>query len=401
MADYRYNKLYYSADEAAHKLRCAKSRVHRLIRSGKLRLELVEGKWLVPAVDVDELMDPDGPDSAEEAGAQGASRAGNTSQLPSDGAEGVSPRTGQESASRTGEGYYYTPRQAAEMLSTNLTNVDKLVRSGELAAVSVNKYRWIKAKSLEEAVKRRFGPGKLARAPEPIPSREIGRLRPDEGQNEGGRAEVQQPGDPPERRAEGASEHTREEYYTVEEVAEKLGKRQGEVWRMVFSKKLRTETVGGKRLFRKLAIDALLVSKKKPPATSAHTTTTSRARSQASIRASAEDGRTGSKSPATIGKASTRDSSGYYSAEEVAAKLGKDVDEVWEMVYRDQLPIVWVGGERKFPEGAVKDLLERSGGAETRGRGGKRGFRPPDGRKWQSSDDAAKLTRGRSNRAEG
>ena len=77
--------------------------------------------------------------------------------------------------------------------------------------------------------------------------------------------------------------------------------------------------------------------------------------------ASAEDGRTGSEDPATTGKASTRDSSGSYSAEEVAAKLGKDVDEVWEMVYRDQLPIVRVGGMRKFPEGAVKDLLDDRG----------------------------------------
>ena len=83
---------------------------------------------------------------------------------------------GRESASGTGEGYYYTPLQAAEMLSTNLTNVDKLVHGGELAAVSVNKYRWIKAKSLEEAVRRRFGPGKLARAPEPVPSRKSAAL---------------------------------------------------------------------------------------------------------------------------------------------------------------------------------------------------------------------------------
>ena len=138
---------------------------------------------------------------------------------------------------------------------------------------------------------------------------------------------------------------------------------------MVFSKKLQTETVGEQRLFHKRAVDDLLAGKKKPPAGSVDTTTTLQAQSQASNPAFAEDGRTGSTSPATNRESLTGDSSGFYSAEEVSAKLGKDVDEVWEMVYRDQLPIVWVGGKRAFPEGAVKDLLGDWGAPEPEAEG--------------------------------
>ncbi len=41
MTDFGHNTLYYTADQAASKLRCTKSQVHRFIRFGDLRLVLV------------------------------------------------------------------------------------------------------------------------------------------------------------------------------------------------------------------------------------------------------------------------------------------------------------------------------------------------------------------------
>ena len=340
MADGRQNARYYDADQAAKRLGCARGRVHAMIRSGTLRLVSVGGKALIPAGDVDGLLDassavrPSPAEPSRSSGDPGADRQ-------------EAERQQAEPNPRASGGYYYTPSQAAEMLSTSLADVDKLVRSGGLTAVSVNKYRWIKAESLEDAVRRRHGSGKLAHAPEPTPSREIGRLEPREVRAEAVRVEAGRTDGPPQQLAEAASRRGSEEHYTVEEVSEKLGKPQGEVWRMVFFKKLRTETVNGQRLFPRRPVDDL-VAEKRARGGGRDAPATSQARGQAPDRVPA-------------GEPSARDTGGFYSAEEVAVRLGADTDEVWEMVYRNRLPIERVGGQRMFPKEAVENMLDGRG----------------------------------------
>jgi hypothetical protein len=73
---------------------------------------------------------------------------------------------GQEIDLEAGKGYY-TPRQAAEMLATDFFEVNRLIRQGALQAVSINRYRWIVAKSLEDMVRLKHGADRLANAPEP------------------------------------------------------------------------------------------------------------------------------------------------------------------------------------------------------------------------------------------
>ncbi len=319
MADFRHNTLYYTSEQAAGRLQCSKSRVHRLIRSGAVRLVSVGGKWVIPAEDIDAVLNANGPDAPDPAGSPSQSPTkdfSNRQENPTKDRQSVDRAL--ESGER--EDYYYSRQQAREMLGISLGEINRLVRDGELRAIHLkyhNKSGWITAKSLEDLVRRKYGSRKLLGASEPVLIPKPGKPKTEDVRSEDTKIEPEHLANTLKgQEGETASLESEDAYYTVEEVAEKLRKPQGEIWRMVFFKKLQTETIGDRRMFPKRPIDDLL---RKP----------------------------------------TRAGEGYYSDEEVASKLGKDTDEIWEMVYRNQLPVVWMGGKRVFSKRAVEDILDQ------------------------------------------
>jgi len=199
--------------------------------------------------------------------------------------------------------YYYTPGQVADMLSMDLFEVNKLVNRGELPAVSIDKHRWLPAKAVEDLVREKYGPGNLTHAPQPHIL--------DKSEN----------------------------YYTVDEVAQRLGRGHHEIWRMAYMGKLRVDAVGDQRLFLKQSVDGFLRN----------------AELSADNGNEALDAPTSDKSTLT----SLADRHGHYTVREAAEKLGKSPDEVWEMVYRGELSVSTVNGERVFPKRDVDDLASK------------------------------------------
>ncbi len=359
MTEFRHNTLYYTAEEAASKLQCTTFRVHALIRSKKLRLVAVGKKRVIPAEDIEKLLEHDNAGTSSSPEPPSTSQPANSPVRQETYVEGQQTEE-QEPAPHAREGYYYTQQQALQMLATDAFEINRLVRLGELSAVSINKYRWIAAKGLEDLVRRKYGSGKLVNAPEPVLIRKPGISENRDVRTASASLEPERPNNTPSRQAEETTSLVNEEdYYTVEEVAERLRKTKGEIWRMVFFKKLQTETIGDRKMFPKQAIDDLLRNKKNP-AISRDATKTTRVEGQVSSRTAVDGSEDGAPQPsATSEETPTRNIEGYYSDAEVATKLGKDTDEIWEMVYRNQLPVVWIDGTRMFPKKPVDDILDQ------------------------------------------
>ncbi len=152
---------------------------------------------------------------------------------------------------------------------------------------------------------------------------------------------------------------SRATHYTVEKVAAKLGKAKHEIWLMVLYGGLKAEVIDGQRMFSKQAIDDRLRGKKSPTSDTDKTTATQAEWSRpARTQPESSEGRPAQPS-ASLEGATTRTSDGYYSAEETAEKLGKDPDDIWEMVCGNQLPVFRINGEGMFPKQAVESLLNK------------------------------------------
>ncbi len=330
-SELRNNTLYYSHEQAAQRLGVSAQEVETLTRSGELQAVKVGGKSLFAAKSVNGLANKraDGLTGTVSASAENEGRPA---------AEGAQLKA------------YYTPSQAAEMLGMDVLEVNGLVRRGVLPVKSIDKQRWYPAGPLEDLVKRRFGPGKLARTSEPRLLR-----APMKQQTEGNprKTTPRQPGnDAPNPKGEPAAD-TETRYYTVDEVSQRLGKPHHEIWGMAFSGKLRADTVGDQRLFLKRSVDDLIEGRRSV--------------------AGAGTGTTGAPKLEESSASKPNKAGGYYTVEEVAQKLGKDdVDDVWYMLYVGQLKIKMekVRGQRVFPKHDVDSLLSTDEGAQVPQGGG-------------------------------
>lgn len=158
-------------------------------------------------------------------------------------------------AEEPGFGNYYSAMQVAEILGKDLFEVNRLVRRGILPAVSSNKHRWIPVKAVEDLVRSEHGPGKLARLPE---SQKVQDTQMNKPPNQNTKLNVEVSEKPGSVAGKEAISRKEEDYYTVEEVAEKLNRPSREIWRMVFSKKLEVEVLEGERVFPKKAFEDFL-----------------------------------------------------------------------------------------------------------------------------------------------
>lgn len=158
---------------------------------------------------------------------------------------------------KPGFGHYYTPVQVAEILGKDLFEVNRLVRTGILPAASINKYRWIPVKAVEDLIRSEQGPGKLVRLPD---SHKITNQPPDKSGNRSKEEDLEVAERPDSTPGKKASSEEGKDYYTVEEVAYKLNKPSHEIWRMVFFKRLVVDVVEGERVFPKKSIEDFLAN---------------------------------------------------------------------------------------------------------------------------------------------
>lgn len=170
---------------------------------------------------------------------------------------------------KAGFGNYYSAMQVAEILGKDLFEVNRLVRRGILPAVSSNKHRWIPMKAVEDLVRSEHGPGKLARLPEP---QKVQDTQMDKPQNQNTERDVEGSEKPGSVVGKEAISGKVEDYYTVEEVAEKLNKPSREIWSMVFFKKLEVEVAEGERVFPKKAFEDFLAKRLKRESNPPHST---------------------------------------------------------------------------------------------------------------------------------
>jgi len=363
------NKTHYNAEEAARELDRSAPEIENLILSGRLQTEIVDGKRIIPAQALDDfhagISSPDIKARVMlEEGKRQHNRVSEAAQrldkpvnqvrkmvaagllvLDPSNDRLVEPdqTTIQPGNSDAGEShnvdpegaYYYSPSQAAELLSTNLLELNTLVNRGELPAVSIDKHRWLPAKAIEDLVRQRYGPGKLRHAPQPHRIRKSEKQRSEETAEKNKKAEVERPGSPSVQ--EEATVGKSNSHYDVNEVSQKLGKPHHEVWRMGFMGTLQIETISDQRLFLKQSVDDFLRSKK----------------SAANVSNGVIDASASAKR--TLPLHSGGDS--YYSIKDAAERLEKSPDDVWEMVYRGKLPVSTVDGERVFPKRVIDDLV--------------------------------------------
>lgn len=324
VTELRNNTLYYTHEQAARRLGVSISEIEALITFGTLLMVEVGGKSLLAAQSVHGLANDRSDKKVDSTGAILAS-SGKEERMPGEGLRR--------------EAYYYTPRQAAEMLGVSLTEVNELRRRNVLSSVSIDKHLWYSAVPLEDLVRQKCGPGKLARAPDPQPIR----TRVTRQSKEGTRAATSQPsskGCTGSKDVPTAEVKTR--YYTSEEVSQKLGKTSREVWNMALSGELRVETVGGQRLFCKRSVDNLTASGE--PVGDAGKTT----------------GATDSGGSPT---SQFNEADEYYTVEQVAQKLGMDdADDVLHALYIGRLKLEEVrrGGQRVFSKRSIDSLLRAS-----------------------------------------
>ncbi len=396
MADFRHKTLYYTAKQAASKLGRNVRQIEAMVRAGRLRMVSVGNKEVIPTRAVDDLVASD------------TSKAGEAQPPPQHevlDATGRSPepqmiseyaQTGEDDqATRDDGAYYYTPKQAAEILATDLFEVDRLVREGMFPAKSVDRYRWIPAKPFENFVRRQYGAGRLAKAPEPrkVQSQED-KVQKD---HEPPKAAMKKGGKAKSRRAQGTRPLNRKKksspqtssygdiweaavqrnsaYYTGEEAAELLGITSDDVRYLAFLGKLKEVAIDGERVFSKRVVEALLAEQKssKPPqardfrSPAEHReslpekVTEPRANGDAEIdRGSSR----GSKAPTPTGY--------YYTPSQAAELLGKNSAAIYQMIGQKSLPAVrldtrkyqWIPANVVIPADAVENLL--SGKSSTR-----------------------------------
>ncbi len=335
MPEFSNNTLYYNAEEAARELDRSAPEIESLILSGRLQTEIVDGKRVIPA---QALEDFHAGISLPDIKARVILEEGNNDRLVEPDQIAILPENSDavESHNADPEGTcYYSPSQAAELLSTNLLELNTLVARGELPAASIDKHRWLPANAVEDLVRQRYGPGKLRHAPQPRRIRRSEKQRSEETAAKNEKAEIERLGSSSVQ--EEATVRKSNSHYDVNEVSQKFGKPHHEVWRMGFMGTLQIETISDQRLFLKQSVDDFLRSKK----------------STANVNNGVVDSSASAKRTLTLH--SGEDS--YYSVREAAEKLNKSPDGVWEMVYRGKLTVSTVDGERVFPKRVIDDLV--------------------------------------------
>lgn len=319
----RNNTLYYTHEQAARRLGISALELEALVSSGELRAVSVGGRQLFPTASVNKLADTPSKESS------GAARASTENQ-----------ERANDEGRRTE--LYYTLQQAAEMLGLDVSGVGRLVSRGDLPVEWVNKQIWYPARPLEDLVRRKFGPGRLARAPEPqLISASSGSPK-----STPSATMPRQSKDSPSTKSRSVVK-SRADYYTVDEVARKLNKPHHEIWRLAFSGKLLAEPVGDQRLFLKRPVDDLIDSRKF-------------ATGGLSLRGTTDTPKLGKDS-----SSKPSESAEYYTVEQVAEKFGMDdVDDVWHALYVGRLKVEEVRreGQRVFSKRGI-DALLRAGEA--------------------------------------
>jgi len=137
MPEFSNNTLYYNAEEAARELDRSAPEIESLILSGRLQTEIVDGKRVIPA---QALEDFHAGISLPDIKARVILEEGNNDRLVEPDQIAILPENSDavESHNADPEGtYYYSPSQAAELLSTNLLELNTLVARGELPAASI------------------------------------------------------------------------------------------------------------------------------------------------------------------------------------------------------------------------------------------------------------------------
>jgi hypothetical protein len=288
-------------------------------------------------------------------------------------------RPGRKPESHKG---YYTPRQAADILGTDLFEVNRLVRSGVFLAQSIDKHRWIPAKAFDDFVRQEYGTGKLVNAPKPQAIRKQEKSKPGEfergkvpvnssAQTNGSYAEDTRPNKSKKlprpapldvSKVESIARKT-QAYYTGEEAAEKLGLSADDVRYLAFLGRLKEEVVDGERVFAKHAIEALLGEQKasKPPQeTASHTAADNQRETEPRT-----NGDTAVYRRSPQASEAPMPAIYYYTPYQAAEILGKSSAAIYRMIDRGRLPVVrldarkyqWIPANVVIPAEAVRNLL--------------------------------------------
>lgn len=248
MSEVRNNELYHDRESAAQRLGVPIQRVEALIRSGELRSVLFGHRRLVPKQAVDDFLGGDSSASSPPQEARDTSKTEASSE-PQDDSTEVGYVPGDDHR-------YYTPSQVATILGTGVHRVKKMVQGGRLSAANVDKRLWIPVTSVEmllpESTLREHRANPVEK-PYWIPGLHEKGLRGTRDESQG--TEEPRPEDPSHDEGWYAGD---KEFYSVDEVAEKLGKAPHEVWRMAYSGDLEAVVVGGERMFPREATDAYL-----------------------------------------------------------------------------------------------------------------------------------------------
>ena len=267
MPEFSNNMLYYNAEEAARELDRSAPEIESLILSGRLQTEIVDGKRVIPA---QALEDFHAGISLPDIKARVILEEGNNDRLvePDQIASPPGNSDAGESHNVDPEGaYYYSPSQAAELLSTDLYKVNKLVNRGELPAVSINKHRCLPAKAVEDLVRQRYGPGKLKHAPQPRRIQQLGNKVPKEPQVETDATADKRSvnSSKPQNSQTEDYRDTRDtrEYFTPEQIAFALQRTQRDIDRMIQWDEIKTATINGHRWVSKEEAERI-ISRREP-----------------------------------------------------------------------------------------------------------------------------------------
>ncbi len=289
---------------------------------------------------------------------------------PSDGPPGLpgATRGYTDDEGRATSGAYYTPRQAAEMLGTDVAEVNRLARRGELRGEWIRRQLWYAARPLEDLVRKRRGPTALAQSPEPRMMSPTA-VRRSAGDPPG--SVYRQPGyDPPIPKGgpvagstaryhtdEGATDAPKPKegapstspkctYYTVEQVADKLGMKDAyEVWHLpnVGQLKIKGVKVGGRRVFSKEAVDKLVAEGEKARILQKRDTSAADGDERAARRPENEDRDESPRGAEDL----------YYTLEEAEALLGRN----FYKAARRTLPTVTAEDQVWVKAAAVDNLV--------------------------------------------
>ena len=153
------NSNYYTDVEVAQRLNIPYPEIYRMANRGELPVSFVDERRMFPKQAIDHL-------AAQTMSARKhTNRVNNSpSRTSNDGKRPTAPRSKQAKRSATSSsshssesGYYFTLEQLAHAFKREQRDLDRMVRWGEIAAVTIDGQRWVSREETEKLILRRQG----------------------------------------------------------------------------------------------------------------------------------------------------------------------------------------------------------------------------------------------------